>query len=215
MNNTKKLCAAFAVLMTAATLWLLTSCGANPMKNVSERRSGYYTAADSAFTVTAVSGVRENDYRIDGVCGTLKEYTLVTVVPAEFDVDAVYSYTAKTAAGEYGGALIAHPFASSFSAEFDSETTGEFTLCITAGDVTREYTMSSLVTAEMMSYAAAIDAARHELDPQGGCEIRARLIKNPLGGDGLCWHVAFSDGEHGCGVLLDPITAKVLAKKTD
>ena len=42
-----------------------------------------------------------------------------------------------------------------------------------------------------------------------------RLINNPVG-EGLCWYVVFyfADGKN-CGVLLDPTTAKVLAKRSD
>lgn len=212
----KKLPLFFAAIMTVATLWFLCSCGTDGMKNVSERRSAYYTASDGSFTVTAVSGVRETPYAADGEVATIKPYTLITVVPSVFDVDAVYTYKAKTQAGEYGGALVVHPFAASFSAEFDAETTGDgFTVTVKCGDSTYEYVMSSLVTDEMMTYDSAIDAAVSEIKPQGQYEIRARIIKNPLDTEPiLCWHVLFylqSGGESS--VLLDPVTAKILAKK--
>ena len=61
------------------------------MLDVSERRSEYYTAADGTMAVTAVSGVRENPYQIDGKAGELKPYTLITLVPTSFHIDAVYT----------------------------------------------------------------------------------------------------------------------------
>lgn len=210
----KKLCAVFAAVMTAATVWLLCSCGTDSMENVSERRSGYFTATDGAITVTAVSGVRETPYTLDGKVGTLKPYTLITVVPTAFDIDAVYTYSAKVGSATYGGALTVHPFAASFSAEFDAEVTGEFTVTVICGGVNSELQMTSLVTPDMFGYDRAIDAAKTELKPSGDYEIRVRIIKNPLGGEGVCWHVAFYTENTQCGVLLDPITAKVLAKKT-
>ena len=65
-----------------------------------------------------------------------------------------------------------------------------------------------------MSVERAVSAAKQELDPSGKYEIRARIIKNPLG-DGFCWHVAlYFDSGATAGVLLDPMTAKVLAVKS-
>ncbi|MDE7463763.1 MAG: hypothetical protein K2M48_01940 [Clostridiales bacterium] len=212
---TKKLCVVFAVIMTAATVWLFAGCSSDPMENVSERRSEYFTASDELFTVTAVSGVRELRYATDGVAGELKPYTLLTVVPKTFDVDAVYTFTAKTAKGEYGGSLVVHPFAASFSAEFDSETTGAFTVTIKCGDVSREYGPKSRVDGDMISYDRAIEAAGKALDlKKGQHEVRVRMIENPIGGEGLCWHVAYyyKDGT-SCGVLIDPVSAKTLAVK--
>lgn len=197
------------------SIWLLSACATDGMQNVSERRSGYYTASGIAGAVSAASGVRETPYAIDGTAAALKPYTLITYTPEKFDADAVYTYTATTSSGSYGGALVAHPFAASFSAEFDSETTdGEFKVCITAGGNTEEFTLISLVTADMFGYDKAIEAAKKELDPPEPYEIRVRVIKNPLG-DGLCWHVSYysADGTVS-GVLLDPVTAKIIAKKT-
>lgn len=211
----KKMCAAFAAIMTIATLLLLFGCSKDYMENVSERRSGYYTASDGTFTVTAVSGVRETPYTADGVVGELKPYTLITVVPSVFDVDAIYTYTAKAGDNVYGGALTVHPFAASFSAEFDAEVTGEdFIVEIQATGAKSAYTLKSLVTPAMMTYDRAIDAAKTALDPTGSYEIRVRIMKNPIDESGVCWHVAFyADSDRMSGVLLDPVTAKVLAKK--
>ncbi len=212
---TKKLCAAFAAVMTIATVLFLSSCGSDGMENVSERRSSYLYASDAQFSVTAVSGVREQPYAADGRAQALKPYTLVTVVPAKFDVDAEYSFKASTPKGEYGGALVVHPFAASFSAEFDAETTDKIVVTVTGGGVTQEYELKSLVPENAIGYERAIDAADSALKaPRGAHEIRVRLIKNPIGGDGLCWHVAYyyKNGTE-CGALIDCVSAKTLAKK--
>ncbi|MDE6398822.1 MAG: hypothetical protein K2L51_05825, partial [Clostridiales bacterium] len=165
-NGIKGLTLIFAAVMKVLSLWLLSACGTDGMQNVSERRSGYYTASASAGTVAAASGVRETPYAIDGTAAALKPYTLITYTPEKFDADAIYTYRAITSSGSYGGTLVAHPFAASFSAEFDSETTdGEFTVEITAGGNTEEFTLVSLVTADMFGYDKAIDAAKKELDP--------------------------------------------------
>ncbi len=201
--------------MTAATVWLFCSCGVDPMDRVSERRSGYYSASDGAATVTVVSGVRETPYEADGKAGALKPYTLITIVPVKFEIDAVYTYTAFVGSSVYGGTLNVHPFAASFSAEFDAEVKGEFKLTVKCGGTESEYAMKSLATAEMFGYDRAIEAAKTALKPKGKYEIRVRLIKNPITGEGVCWHVAFYAADGSSGVLLDPITAKIIAKKTD
>lgn len=188
------------------------------MESVGERRSGYFTAHADGYNLTAVSGVREDPFAADGVVGgdgKLKQYTLITLVPDEFDIDAVITYTAEADGCTFGGTMIVHPFAASFSAEFEHETvSAEFTVKIKCGGATTAFQVKSGVTTDMISYDRAISAAKSAVAPRGEYEIRVRLIKNPLSADGICWHVAFITQDGGnTGVLLDPITAKVLAKK--
>ena len=207
----------FAFLMTVATVILLSSCS-TAMDGVSERRSGYYAASDNDFNVVAVSGVREIDYVRDGIAGELTPYTLITlsnIDESAFDVDAVISYEAVVADGDnekrFGGTLITHPFAASYSAEFPFETTcASFKVSVIIGGTRREYLLSSM-TEGIIPFDRAIAAAKGEIK-NGDGEIRARVIKNPVG-DGVCWHVEFITADSSRGVLLDPITAKVLAKK--
>ena len=210
----KNLAAIFAALMTAVTVWALSSCGADPMQNVSERRSAFYTAADDELSLTAVSGVREDPFLLDGKAGATSPYTLITVVPNLFNVDAIYTYTAKTAEREFGGALVVHPFAASFSAEFPFETVGGLCVTVVCGGTARNYEMTSRLSENTIAYDRAIDAAKTEIRPDGSYEIRARLISDPFGGGELCWHVSFffESGKES-GVLLDAVTAKVMAVK--
>lgn len=212
----KKLCMLFAVIMTVVTV-ILCSCGVDAMADVSERRSGYFSVKDGGYTVTAVSGVREHPFAADGAIGgegELKPYTLITLVPDEFDIDAVITYTADADGGTFGGTMIVHPFAATFSAEFEHETTAEqFTVTISTGGKKLTLKLKSEVSADTITYDRAISAAKSALSPRGGYEIRARLIKNPLADSGICWHVSFIYPDGDAGVLLDPVTAKVLAKK--
>ncbi len=199
--------------MTAVTAIFLWSCG-KEVKNVSERRCGFFTASDDAFTVTAVSGEREDPFAADGKAGALVPYTLITVVPASFDVDAVITFAVDTGSSTYGGTMTVHPFAASFSAELSAEIKSEFKITVTVGGAKHEYGMKSALTADMIDYAEAIGIAEDRLEPKGGYEVRARLIENPLDENGLCWHVAFIFGaDKEQSVLLDPVTGKVIAKK--
>lgn len=210
--NMKKLCWVFAAVMTVVTI-ILFSCGTDSMDRVSERRSGYYTASCDGYTLTAVSGVRESTFKADGKAEALIPYTLITLVPDDFDIDAVITYAVEADGCTFGGTMIVHPFAASFSAEFEHETTAkEFSVTIKCGGESHDFTAQSQITSDMMKFDRAISAAKASVAPSGEYEIRARIIKNPLG-DGLCWHINFITAEGDTGVLLDPVTAKVLAKK--
>ncbi|MDE5562599.1 MAG: hypothetical protein K2J01_03525 [Clostridiales bacterium] len=213
----KKLCMLFAAIMTVVTI-ILCSCGTDPMESVSERRSGFYSADGDGYALTAVSGVREHTFKADGKVGSdgkLKPYTLITLVPTTFDIDAVITFTAEVDGCTFGGTMIVHPFAASFSAEFEHETTAkEFTVTIKCGGKTTALSVQSQITGDMITYDRAISAAKTAIHPKGEYETRARIIKNPLGADGLCWHVSFLTSDGGStGVLLDPVSAKVIAKK--
>lgn len=193
---------------------LAVGCGDDNMRCVSERRSGYYTATGYGMTLTAVSGVRENNFAADGKAGTLKPYTLITLAPEEFDMDKIYTYTVSVNGRTFGGTMIVHPFAASFSAELEYETQEEFDIEIADADKKSDFAMKSLVTPDMITFDRAIDTAKSALKPKGEYEIRARIIKNPLGtADGVCWHINFISGDGATGVLLDPVSAKILAKK--
>ena len=215
MNAYKKLCAVFAAFMTVATIIMLTSCNADGMAQVSERRSGYFVASDAEFEINAVSGVREDPFVADGKVGALVAYTLLTVKPTKFDVDAQYTYTATVGSGAFGGALVVHPFAASFSAEFSAEATTDFTVTVKLGDATREYSLHSIVAADTVTFSEAIAEAKKAVGKiDFDYEIRARLIKNPLEKNGgLCWHIGFYGADATLGALLDPVTAKPLAVK--
>lgn len=210
----KKLSYLFAAVMTALTVALFGGCGTDEIKNLSERRSSFFTGGAEGISVTVVSGVRESPYVSDGKAGALIPYTLITLVPREFDIDAVYTYSAEVGSHEFGGGFTVHPFAASFSAEFEFETTSDFTAVISQGDKTYNIELVSAIPDGAISYSRAVEAARTEIKPSGEYEVRARLLSNPLGGEGLCWHVAFITANGQTGVLLDPVTAKVLAKKT-
>ena len=213
----KKLCFIFAAVMTAATVWWLAACGKDAMNDVSERRSGYFTGGIDGAELNAVSGVRESEYALDGaVGGALVPYTLITLTPVAFDVDAVYTYKAEYGGSVYGGTMIVHPFGASFSAEIPAEFASDFSVEISCAGKTDVAEMHSLVTSEMYAFDRAIDAAKQALGTSATGEIRVRLIKNPIDHtQGVCWHVSFKSADGGdYGVLLDPVTAKVLAKKT-
>lgn len=211
--------------MTVATIIFLGGCGVHEVKNLSERRSGFFYATDGKYALTAISGVRETDYAQDGLASELKPYTLITLAPvdkAAFDIDEEYSYQATVgyvdgvtvSERSFGGGMVMHPFAASYSAEFDFETTQSFKVKISIGTQSYEYELTSIVPEDAIDYKTAIDVAKGELELVGAYEIRARLIKNPVDrNDGLCWHVAFISGEGASGVLIDPTTARIIAVK--
>lgn len=202
------------VVGIVVAIMLCAACGSERVDAVSERRSNYFCATENGITITAVSGVREDPYAADGRVGTLVPYTLITLVPDAFDIDAEYSFAAQTGNQTYGGAMIVHPFAASFSAEFPSETTTDFAIEIMCDGKATSFAMKSQINSEAIKYDRAIEAAKRALSPQGDYEIRVRIIKNPLTGDGLCWHVAFCTKDKTSSVLLDINSAKVLAKKS-
>lgn len=210
----KKLCLLLALIAVVATS-MLSGCE-KERKDISELRTDYYCANDDNYTLTAVSGVREEEYVADGVVGELREYTLFTVVPEVFDVDAIITYTVVIDNSSFGGNMIVHPFAGSFSAEIDKRVVGgELFVKLAVGGQAYEYTLHSQVGEKMISAYDALELAESRLAVTGEYEVRVKLIKNPIDGDGLCWHVEFIfDKDNDCGILIDPITLKTIATQT-
>lgn len=204
----------FCIFLSAVLTVL--ACGAVGCSDgeeiISERRSGYFSCARGGYGATAISGVREDPFEADGAVGDKKPYTLITLTPDSFDMDKVYTYSAKIGNSEFAGTMIVHPFAGSFSAEIECEATGDFIFTATDGKEKIEFNMISLVPSDSIDFSRAIEAGRTALHPSGKYEVRARVVKNPIG-DGLCWHVLFISESGSKGVLLDMHSAKVLAKK--
>lgn len=227
MKNTfKKVC----VFLAAATAFLLTltavGCGGTVAKydsSISEIRDAVYEGAGDNFSVSAVSGLREDPFSADGKAEKKREFTVITVTPREFIPNKLYNYTVSINGNEFTGVMSMHPFGETYSVEIAARThEAELNVNVKSGSVDETVALKNVVEDDDIDADKALDAAikalQADLKPirRGNsfdCEIYVRLIANPINAEGgYFWYVAFM-GEKNLAVLLNRKTAEVIAVK--
>ncbi len=217
----------FALIVVCAVVSLcLFGCKTDMEKygsNISELRDNVYVGGDENISVTAITGVREDPYVIDGHCAGSREFTVITIVPKEFIAGKVYSYIANINGNEYTGEFKQHPFGKSFSADITARCGGgEITVSVSADGIASEFTLSSVVTEDMISAEKALEIASGRLKKEissltsGGrlcAEIYIRLMANPIDNSGKYhWYVAYvGEAQLTYAALIEPVTMEIVA----
>lgn len=205
-------------VLVVCTLFV-TACSSGYGKydnKISELRSYVYEGACENFTVTAVSGEREQPFEIDGQASKRVDFAVITVKPKVFDISASYDYKITYDGNEYEGQLVRHPFNETYSVEIGVKITDDFVVSINGDEC--EISMTSVKKDGFISANKAFDIALERLNNTvkqlENYEIYIRFTKNPVNEeDGYFWYVAFVDGENTYAVLINPETAEIVACK--
>ncbi len=210
----------------AMTVFALCACKTDMEKygsNISELRRNVYEGGSESMAVTAIAGVREDPYVIDGHCAGVKEFTVIKIVPKEFIAGKVYSYAVNFGGNEYTGEFSQHPFGKSFSADISAECSdASITLTVRSDGYEETFTLESVVTEDMVSAEKALEIASSRLKKEissltsGGrlcAEIYIRLMANPIDNSGeYHWYVAFvGESQLTYAALIQPVTMEIVA----
>lgn len=215
-----------ALLLSAIVCMMFAACGSTTdkyYKNISEIRDGVYEGASQTMRVEVVSGVREQPFVIDGTAGEKTDFTVITVTPAQFVPNRMYTYSVTVGEKAYTGVMTMHPFGETYSVELNVratepvlnvslkldayEETIEVKSVVQEGDIDASYALQVAMK--------ALDAELQPLKKNGGldCEIYVRIIANPINSDGgYYWYVAFM-GADTYAALIDMKTAQVVGVK--
>lgn len=185
-------------------------------KYISEYRDNVYIGESESFSATAVTGYRENSFKIDGVSEQDKcNFLLVTVTPTEYDPSVAYTYSVTVNGVEYEGEFNKHPFENTYSFEVAEYVTESEILVYVQQEAV---TLTSILTEEYISAEKAFEIARSrlaksELVRGGDYEIYVRLIANPINASGgYFWYVAFVDtNQNTVAALIDPASMEIVA----
>lgn len=217
----KKLCLLLAIICSLG----LFGCKGTVEKNfekISELRDAVYEGGDEALKVTAISGLKEEPFDIDGLANGMTEFTLITIVPSDFDETVGYSYEITISDSDFVGAFAIHPFENSYSALIPLRTDAEsLEVAVIKGKTRTEYVLSSPITENFIDADKALEIALKKLSSclksfdkdDISYEIYCRLTANPISNaDGYYWYVAFvGEGGTTFAVLIDPETMEIVA----
>jgi len=188
---------------------------------ISELRDNVFVAENEKFSVSIITGAREEPFILNGFATGTKPFTLITIVPKNGGTDFYYSVVIN--GDTFEGKFVPHPFDVSLSAEVDVLSNDSvIQLTVIQGENREELTANSVLTEQMINSTKAIDIAYNRLKgsledfKQGGelqCEIFVRLIKNPIDNQGgYFWYVAFvGTNQTIFAVVIEPTTMTILA----
>lgn len=215
-------CGAMAAILLSVCL---CACGRSDLEKygdkISELREHLFSAACAECSVTAIAGKREDPYRMDGVSGDKRDFTVITVTPTAFASDKTYRYRTEINGVTYEGDLLPHPFAQSLSVDIPVAAQEGFALTV-SGDGEWQLQVERVVTGELIgaekALSIALDKLKDNLRPlknkgKLNAEVYVRLLENPIDGSGgYYWYVAFvGEDKVTVAVLLRGDTGEVSA----
>ncbi|MDE7395881.1 MAG: hypothetical protein K2M95_07170 [Clostridiales bacterium] len=216
---------AFLVLTLFFSLFLFGCGGGNLHKyesNISELREHLFAAESAGYKITAVSGVREDPYEMDGRSEKKRAFTVVTVIPAQYAAGQTLTYRAECGDKTFEGDLLPHPFAAQFSVDLPFTATEPFSFTVIDKTET-SFTLEKVVTGDAIGAEKALtialeklkkDLARFKSKGKLHAEIYVRLIENTTSGEGgYFWYVAFVSDADSIAVLLHADTGAVAATR--
>lgn len=213
----------FSVLISAL---FLTSCGKVPpyMKALSEVKYNLYEGSNDKVTVTAHAGFREFPMENDMKTGTVKYYITFKLVPADGNMDKVYSVTFSQSGENYGDTFsedeVTHNLVCTVA--YDNKTPfSSLDLTIKTTDWATNLTVTSVLPENTADYKTALKAGAEILKDvfaehtDGNTllgEIRMRIIVK----DGKSyWYIGYHYSNSDCiSMLLDGETLELLARRT-
>ena len=214
-------------LMLLVALGAFCGCASSQleknMDNVSELREHLFAAESADYKLTAISGIREEPYELDGVSSSKRDFTVLTVTPVVFSADKTYRYKTEINGTTYEGDLLPHPFAQSLSADIPATATSDFAVTIICGGE-QSFELKNLVQGELIgaekAFDIALDKLKNELKKFRSkgklhAEIYVRLMENPIDGNGgYFWYVSFvGEDKVTVAVLLRGDTGAVAATR--
>lgn len=216
----------FILIATAALCCFgLTGCSKSELdkysSKVSELREYLYAGENDDYKVTAISGVREEPYELNGISCAKRNFTVITVTPKSFAPNKTYKYTATVNGATYQGDLMPHPFAQSLSVDIPTVASSGFELTVSC-DGDRTLKLENAIKGDNIGAQKAFGIALNKLKAELkkfkvkgklNAEIYVRIMENPIDGSGgNFWYVSFvSEDRSTVAVLLRAETGEVAA----
>ncbi len=201
----------FLLVCACAFVAVGSGCSSALIDRWSDRISDYrpvlLEGGADGFSVTVMSGVREDPYSADGVCRDGRtDYTVVTLTGYASGEESVPVAFASES-GDIEMSLFPHPFDDGYSAEAPVRLDDGITsLEMTVGDTV--LTVTGAPPTADGEYALTL--ASETVDPEG--EILLRLTRNTVTeGGGRYWYVSFTTEERSASVLINAESGEVSA----
>lgn len=194
-----------------------------------EERNNLFSACDELYTITLSSGLRENDYNLDGKIGEKVDFGVVTFLRNDGEPMAndTYTYLIKINDQEFTGFLEKSPVDNTYCADLGAQASND--AVITAQISFTGYTFNQELTNTSNAFGVdktkVLDIANKELgdavkeitsDANVKIEVVMKIMKDFSTADvkNYYWYVGvISTNGDTLGILIDANSGDIIAKK--
>ncbi len=193
-----------------------------------EQRNNLFVAEDDIYSVSFSSGLREENYALDGVCGDMVEFGIVTLARQDGGTlaDDTYTYVITIDGQDYTGFLSANDTDNSYSADIENVAGNDSEVSIQISFT--GYLFSAELDNVSIDFAvdgtAALEIANTELqdslseavDDETSIEVVMKILKDYSNSEvkKYYWYIGvISSNADTFGILIDCSTGDVIAKK--
>ncbi|MFA5758188.1 MAG: hypothetical protein WC942_02275 [Clostridia bacterium] len=201
------------------------------MDSLAEVRYNVFEGESENFSITFMSGMREEPYLANGKANPLIEFGVITLVSknegAVYDT-AQKKYIITIDLNSYSGDLDVNPFDRSLVADIQKvvSDTANISIQIIVADITEIVVLTNGLFDATINYDKALTLALDELK----AEIKPLIIDKKLNAEvyikiitdlnrtfnKFYWYVALLDSEgNTVAVIIDPISGELVAKKVE
>ena len=194
-----------------------------------EERNNLFTASDNLYSISISSGLRESDYKFDGVVTDKVDFAVVTFcrndnLPLANDS---YAYLIKINEQEYTGFLEKSPIDNTYSIDLGVGVNNDAAICAQISFTGYTFNQELMNTSNSFSVdkKAVLEIATNELkndienitsDANVKIEVVMKIMKDYSTTDAkkYYWYVGvISTNGDTLGILIDANTGEVIAKK--
>lgn len=203
------------------TIFVLSSCNFEQKSEpYSMCHKSVFAGSDDNFYVTLIYGIKEKDYKKDGVVNETYSFVTLSALPLSYGLfNKDYCYDLQLENETKTGKFSADLFGSGYVAEIDfkGDLQGEIKCKITCQD--NEYNVILTNRIQGIDYKTATEKAKEllleELQEYDSYEITAKYISNNKSIESpYYWYVSFIKSEKEfVSVLLNGETGELIAKK--
>ena len=225
------------ILMCAfIIMFTLSGCGKATtksivMNNLAEVRYNVFEGESENFSITFMSGMREDPYCADGLANPLIEFGVITLVSknegAVYDA-AQKKYTITIDFNSYNGDFDINPFDRSLVADIQKvvSDTSNISIQVLVADITEIVTLTNGLSNATINYDKALTLALNELkteikplikNKQLHAEVYIKIITDlNRTFNKFYWYVALlDDSGKTIAVIIDPISGELVAKRAE
>ncbi len=223
----------FVCLLLLVAVFSFTACGktdVNLADFVIEERYNIYSGADNNYMVTFSSGMREENYALDGIKNNMIEFGILTISKIDNTAMKQQDYSYNITIGDFNasGTLTKNDYYNGcYSVDVNKAALNNepVTVNITANNVAFSKELDNNSKDFSVDKSAALNIANSELktevseltkDKNNKIEVVVKIINDysTMGVKNYYWYVGvISTNNETIGVLIDANTGDIISKK--
>ncbi len=219
------------ILVLMCSLVGLTACKSNKVNLsdcVIEERNNLFVAEDSLYTATFSTGMREEDYNLDGVVNNLVPFGVITLARNDRSplADDSYTFIIKIDGESYTGFLLKSPVDNTYSVDIGQSASDDavvelqitftgYSFNKTLGCVSSEFSVDKTRALEIASTELEEGISNITSDKNNKIEVIMKIMKDYSSEEkSYYWYVGIvSTNGDTLGILIDTNTGDIIAKK--